>query len=138
MNDLQKYYDAMPKSVAQTVNSRWNRTLNGNISMQNCSYSQLKKVGRYINNNVPMQDRDAFVKTYVSNSVSDFWNKYRKSQTYAYRWKQKGVSLISWQGAFLFAGFLYLIYLSGVVLKELTNDAKESFAIWNEERKEKI
>ena len=87
MNDLQKYYDAMPKGVAQTVNSHWNRTLSGNISMQNCSYSQLKKVGRYINNNVPMQDRDAFVKTYVSNSVSDFWNKYRKSQTYAYRWK---------------------------------------------------
>tara|TARA_B100000085_G_scaffold137044_1_gene124856 strand:- start:781 stop:921 length:141 start_codon:yes stop_codon:yes gene_type:complete len=46
--------------------------------------------------------------------------------------------LISWQGAFLFAGFLYLIYLSGVVLKEMTNDAKESWAIWNEERKEKI
>jgi len=46
--------------------------------------------------------------------------------------------LISWQGAFLFAGFLYLIYLSGVVLKELSNAAKESFAIWNEERKEKV
>ena len=61
MNDLQKYYDAMPKGVAQTVNSRWNRTLSGNISMQNCSCCQLNKVGRYINNNVPMQDRDAFV-----------------------------------------------------------------------------
>ena len=46
--------------------------------------------------------------------------------------------MLSWQGAILFAGFLYGVYLCGVVLKELTNDFKESFAIWNEERKEKV
>ena len=46
--------------------------------------------------------------------------------------------MLSWQGAILFAGFLYLIYLSGVVLKEMTNDFRESWAIWNEERKEKL
>ena len=46
--------------------------------------------------------------------------------------------MLSWQGAVLFAGFLYGVYLCAVALKELTNDFKESFAIWNEERKEKV
>lgn len=87
MNDLQKYFDAMPKGVAQTVNSRWNRTQGGNISMQNCSYQELRRVGKYINNNIPMKDRDAFVKTYVSKSVADFWGKFRKSKLYDYRWR---------------------------------------------------
>lgn len=44
--------------------------------------------------------------------------------------------MFSVQGAILFAGGCYGIYLMGVLLKELTNDAKESFAIWLEERKE--
>lgn len=87
MNDLQKYHDAMPENVASIVNGRWNRTKNGNISMQNTSYQGLKRVGKYINNNVPMKDRDAFVKTYVSNSVADFWGKYRKSKLHDYRWR---------------------------------------------------
>jgi len=42
--------------------------------------------------------------------------------------------MMSIQGLFLFLGFCYLIYLSGVVLKELTNDFKESYAIWKYER----
>lgn len=45
--------------------------------------------------------------------------------------------MLSWQGAILFAGGCYGIYLVGVLLRELTNDAKESFAIWLEERKVK-
>lgn len=45
--------------------------------------------------------------------------------------------MISVQGLILFLGFCYLIYLSGVVIKELTNDIRETFAIWNDERRNK-
>lgn len=87
MNDLQNYKDAMPESLLKTVNSHWNRTERGNLSMQNVSYSQVQKIGKFINNNVPMDSRDAFVKEFVSKSVADFWGKYRKSKLRDYRWR---------------------------------------------------
>jgi len=46
--------------------------------------------------------------------------------------------LLSVQGAILFLGFCYGVYLVGAFIKELTNDFKESFAIWNAERKERV
>ncbi len=87
MNDLQKYKDAMPKSLQATLDRTWNYTDRGNLSMKSVSYSQVKKIGKFITNNVPKKDKDLFVKTYVSNSVSDFWGKYRKSKLRDYRWR---------------------------------------------------
>jgi hypothetical protein len=45
--------------------------------------------------------------------------------------------MFSWQGLILFLGACYGIYLTGVLLRELTNDAKESIAIWLDDRKNK-
>ena len=51
---------------------------------------------------------------------------------------RKEYVLLSVQGAILFLGFCYGVYLVGAFIKELTNDFKESFAIWNAERKERV
>jgi len=87
MNDLKDYKAAMPDSLQRTLDNMWNKTDSGNLSMKVVSYKQVQRIGKYINNNVPMKDRDAFVKQFVSNSVADFWGKYRKSKLREYRWR---------------------------------------------------
>jgi len=87
MNDLKDYKTAMPDSLQRTLDNMWNKTDSGNLSMKVVSYKQVQRIGKYINNNVPMKDRDAFVKQFVSNSVADFWGKYRKSKLREYRWR---------------------------------------------------
>lgn len=87
MNDLKDYKTAMPDSLQRTLDNMWNKTDSGNLSMKVVSYKQVQRIGKYVNNNVPMKDRDAFVKQFVSNSVADFWGKYRKSKLSEYRWR---------------------------------------------------
>jgi hypothetical protein len=87
MNDLKDYKAAMPDSLQRTLDNMWNKTDSGNLSMKVVSYKQVQRIGKYINNNVPMKDRDAFVKQFVSNSVADFWGKFRKSKLSEYRWR---------------------------------------------------
>jgi len=87
MNDLKDYKTAMPDSLQRTLDNMWNKTDSGNLSMKVVSYKQVQRIGKYVNNNVPMKDRDAFVKQFVSNSVADFWGKYRKSKLREYRWR---------------------------------------------------
>jgi len=87
MNDLKDYKTAMPDSLQRTLDNMWNKTDSGNLSMKVVSYKQVQRIGKYINNNVPMKDRDAFVKQFVSNSVADFWGKFRKSKLSEYRWR---------------------------------------------------
>tara|TARA_S200002703_G_scaffold150972_1_gene149849 strand:- start:776 stop:961 length:186 start_codon:yes stop_codon:yes gene_type:complete len=53
--------------------------------------------------------------------------------------RQKGVNhMMSWQGAVLVIGFVYMCYLIGVFFNAVRQDVMESFAIWNEERKERV
>ena len=87
MNDLKDYKTAMPDSLQRTLDNMWNKTDSGNLSMKVVSYKQVQRIGKYVNNNVPMKDRDAFVKQFVSKSVADFWGKYRKSKLSEYRWR---------------------------------------------------
>lgn len=46
--------------------------------------------------------------------------------------------MMSWQGAVLAIGFVYMCYLIGVFFNAVRQDVMESFAIWNEERKERV
>jgi hypothetical protein len=46
--------------------------------------------------------------------------------------------LFSWQGVVLILGFIYIAYIVGVFFNEVRQDVMESYAIWREERKERI
>ena len=87
MTNLDAYWDAFPSELKDRMN-RWGfHTDGGNVSMKHNTYRFVKKLGRAVNNNVPMKDRDAFVKQYISKSSADFWGKYRKSSQRNYRWR---------------------------------------------------
>jgi len=45
--------------------------------------------------------------------------------------------MLSFQGLILFLGFIYIVFLSGKVLKEEFNYARESYEIWKDERNKK-
>lgn len=87
MTNLDAYWDAFPSKLKDQT-KRWGfHTDGGNVSMKHNTYRLVQRLGRAVNNNVPMKDRDAFVKQYISKSSADFWNKYRKSSQYNYKWR---------------------------------------------------
>ena len=42
--------------------------------------------------------------------------------------------MMSWQGAVLLIGLIYMCYLIGVFFNGVRQDVMESFAIWNKKR----
>ena len=46
--------------------------------------------------------------------------------------------MFSWQGVVLILGFIYIAYIVGVFFNAFRQDVMESYAIWREERKERI
>ena len=63
----------MPKSLQATLDRTWNYTDRGNLSMKS-QLAASQENCKFVTNNVPKKDKDLFVKTYVSNSVSDWVN----------------------------------------------------------------
>jgi len=87
MTNLDAYWDAYPSELKNQLD-RWGaKTDAGNISVKYNTYRFVLKLGRAVNNNVPMKDRDAFVKQYISKSSADFWKKYRRASHHNYRWR---------------------------------------------------
>lgn len=84
---MQEYLDRAPQEVRNLLDNPNYRKVNGDYSVGKSSYSSIKRIGRYIVNQVPMKLRDDFISQFVMKNPNDFRKLYKKSKHSAYRWK---------------------------------------------------
>jgi hypothetical protein len=84
---MKEYLDRAPSQVRADLDNPMYRKVNGDYSVGKSSYRSIKRIGRYIVNQVPMKLRDDFISQFVMKNPNDFRNLYKKSKHSAYRWK---------------------------------------------------
>ncbi len=77
---MQDYFDRSPQSVKAYLNDQRLRNADGSFSVGKSSYRAIRRIGKFIVNQVPFNSRDAFVKQYVAKNPSKFWDLYSKSK----------------------------------------------------------
>lgn len=80
-------FDNAPQFVRAKLTNSHYRKANGDLSVAKVKYSGIRTVGRFVVNQVPMKDRDAFIKQFVMKKPLDFYALYKKSKHRDYRWK---------------------------------------------------
>lgn len=84
---MKEYLDRAPSQVRADLDNPRYRKVNGDYSVGKSSYRSIKRIGRYIVNQVPMKLRDDFISQFVMKNPNDFRSLYKKSKHSAYRWK---------------------------------------------------
>ena len=84
---MQEYLDRAPSQVRADLDNPRYRKVNGDYSVGKSSYRSIKRIGRYIVNQVPIKLRDDFISQFVMKNPNDFLKLYKKSKHSAYRWK---------------------------------------------------
>jgi len=87
MITMQEYLDRAPQGVRNLLGNPNYRKVNGDFSVGKSSYRSIKRIGRYIVNQVPMKLRDDFISQFVMRKPNDFYDLYKKSKKSDYRWK---------------------------------------------------
>ena len=87
MITMQEYLDRAPSQVKADLDNPSYRKVNGDYSVGKSSYRSIKRIGRYIVNQVPMKLRDDFISQFVMKRPNDFYGLYKKSKKSDYRWK---------------------------------------------------
>ena len=84
---MQDYLDRAPKTVQAYIGDSRFRKANGDFSVGKSSYRAIRLIGKFVKNQVPFNSRDAFIKDFVYNNPSAFWDLYSKSKRPDYRYK---------------------------------------------------
>lgn len=87
MMTMQDYLDRAPKTVQAYIGDSRFRKANGDFSVGKSSYRAIRLIGKFVKNQVPFNSRDAFIKDFVYNNPSAFWDLYSKSKRPDYRYK---------------------------------------------------
>jgi hypothetical protein len=56
------------------------RKVNGDYSVHKGGYRPLRKIGKFIKNHIPMEERDAFIYKYVTKDLDYFNLKYKEGR----------------------------------------------------------
>lgn len=78
LNSIEKYWTEVPSKLRGKLDA--GRKVNGDYSVHKGGYRPLRRVGKFIKNHVPMEDREAFVYKYVTKDVEYFNKMYREGR----------------------------------------------------------